>query len=790
MVKPGKLHIKLLRELWHMRGQVLAIALVVMGGIAVCVMSLSTYDSVKQTRDIYYAQYRFANIFVDLTRAPLRLVERVREISGVSVAEPRVNAAVTLLVDGFNEPITASVVSIPPSGQPLLNALHLRSGRLPESSSSDEILLSAAFAQAHRLREGSKIDAVINGRLQTLTVVGLALSPEHVYQIAPGSLLPDYKRYGVLWMPYPAISVAYDMDGAFNSVVLTSNRGANERAIIDQLDKLLAPYGGRGAYTRERQVSNEFLSQEFDQLRTMALLFPLIFISVSVFLLNVVIGRLIENQREVIAILKAFGYSNRTIGLHYLSFTMLITLLGTLLGLLLGSGLGNLMTAVFGEYYHFPALTYANNRLQVALAIALCFAASAAGTLRPVLAAAALPPAEAMRPKAPPRFRKALPERIPWLARLSQTSKMILRNLDRQRIKSLMAIAGISAAVAVMMVGNFQQAAIDKMMHVQFKLTQKEDLSIGFSEAVAYNAIYSLDNLPGVSYVEGMRSAAVKLRFEHRQERSVIIAFSSNSQLRQLRDESLAIMPIPTNGILITDYLAEKLGASVGDKLEIEFLGESRQIRHARIDALSTEYLGSGVYMSLRSLNRMLDSGPAINTALLTLEANAQQDTYRRLRAFPAVRSINIRQTLIDAFSETLERVVIYFTAINAALGAIIAFGVVYNTMRIAMAERARELASLRVLGYTRAEVAYTLLGELALLTLLSLVPGFLLGVLLCDILASGLQNDLYRLPLVLTAYTYGFSAFIVILSAVASGLIILRQVYRLDLVAVLKTRE
>ncbi|MGB5324571.1 MAG: ABC transporter permease [Pseudomonadales bacterium] len=790
MVTLNKLQIKLLRELWQMRGQVAAIALVVMGGVAVCIMSLSTYDSLRETRDSYYAKYRFADIFVDLTRAPLSVAARVREIPGISLVEPRVNAAITMLVDRFDEPITGLAVSIPADRQPLLNALHLRSGRMPDSAGRNEILLSDAFADAHRLATGDRIDAVISGRLQTLKIVGIALSPEHILQIAPGSLFPDYKRYGVLWMPYPALAAAYDMDGAFNSLVLSTNRGSNPQAVIRQLDKILAGYGGRGAYDREQQMSNEFLQEEFNQLRTMALLFPVIFLGVAVFLLNVVVGRLISNQREIVAILKAFGYDNTSIGRHYLGFTLAITTLGVLLGLWLGNWLGQLMTGVYAEHYRFPALVYASSKWQVAAVLALCYAATAAGTLRPVLQAAKMAPAEAMRPQAPVRYRKALPERIGMLGRLPQTSKMILRNLDRQRAKSLLAIAGLSAACAVMMVGNFQQDAVDKMMHVQFKLTQKEDIAISFREAVASKALHSLQVLPGVGLVEGLRIAPVKLRFGHREERSAITAIPQDSKLRQIRSVSLHNIRIPERGLLITDHLAAKLGANVGDTLEIEFLADKRQRQLAEITALSNEYLGMAVYTSLQTLNDMLGSGPAINAALLTLDAEHETEVYRRLRDIPAVLAVNMRETVIEAFNDSLDRILVFFTAVNAALGAIIAFGVVYNTMRIAMAERSRELASLRVLGYTRAEVAYTLLGELALLTLLSLLPGFALGALLCELMSLGLQSDLFRVPLVLSPHTYGFSTLVILLSALASGIIILRQIYRLDLVAVLKTRE
>ncbi|MBT8148699.1 MAG: FtsX-like permease family protein [Pseudomonadales bacterium] len=784
------LHKKLLRELWRMRGQVLAIALVIVGGVGVCVMSLSTYDSLKHTRDNYYANYRFADVFADLTRAPLSLAARLRDIPGVVQLEPRVSAPIKLIIDNFDEPVTGLAISLPPAGTTQLNKIHLRAGRLPSPHYDNEVLVSDAFAEAHQLATGNTLGGVINGRLKALRIVGIALSPEHIYQIAPGSVFPDYQRYGVLWMAYRPLATAYDMQGAFNNVVLSTARDASNKQVMQQLDTLLEPYGGHGAYTRAEQHSNQFLQEEFNQLQTMAVLFPVIFLGVAIFLLNVVVGRLIGNEREIIAVLKAFGYSNRQIGWHYLLLTIIITSLGIIAGFGLGYWLGQLMTEVFATYYRFPALLFATDPLQTAAVMAICYAATIAGTLRPVLAAASLAPAAAMQPAAPAVYRRALVERMPLAANLSQASRMILRNMERQGIKTLLAIIGLAAACGVMMVGNFQQDAVDKMLHVQFKLTQKEDIAVSFDDALAKRALYSLDNVPGVNYVEGLRIAPATLRFEHREYRSSVTGFAHAPQLRQLRDANLNTIAIPAQGLLVTDHLAHKLGFSVGDRVEVEFIDGAQKRKQVEVAGLTSEYLGLGSYMALDALNRLIGEGPAVNSALLSIDQQHAQDIYQRLRDMPAIIAINLRQTVIDAFNESLQRILVAFTLINATLGAVIAFGVVYNTMRIAFAERARELASLRVLGYTRGEVAYTLLGELALLTLISLPLGFALGALLCDVMSSGLQSDLYRVPLVLAPRTYGFSALVVIVSALFSGLIIWRRICHLDLVHVLKTRE
>ncbi|MDP2852360.1 MAG: ABC transporter permease, partial [Gallionella sp.] len=313
---------KLFRDLWHMRGQVLAIAAVIMGGVATLVMSLSTYDSLVTTRDRFYGEYRFADVFSSLKRAPDPVAERIAALPGVERLETRVRAGVKLEVAGFGDPITGLLLSLPDVGEAQLNGLYIKRGRTVQPWSTDEVILSDTFADAHRFQPGDKLAAIINGKRKQLTVVGVAVSPEYVYQIAPGSMFPDFKRYGVLWMGRSALAAAYDMEGAFNQVSLTLARDAREQDVIDQVDAILAPYGGTGAYARRDQFSNRFLSEELKQLQTMATVFPAIFLGVAAFLLNVVLSRLIALQREQIAILKAFGYRYGAIGAHYVKLVL------------------------------------------------------------------------------------------------------------------------------------------------------------------------------------------------------------------------------------------------------------------------------------------------------------------------------------------------------------------------------------------------------------------------------------------------------------------------------------
>ncbi|KAF0100659.1 MAG: hypothetical protein FD187_1578 [bacterium] len=785
------LNLKLLRDLWHMRGQALAIAAVIAGGVATLVMSLSTYDSLVASRDLFYRDYRFAEVFTRLTRAPEAVAARLAEIPGVERIETRVVAVVKLEVAGFTDPVTGVLSSLPDTGQPLLNTLHLKRGRWLTPYSGDEVIVSDTFADAHGLHPGDRIHAVIHGKRKALTLVGVALSPEYVYQIAPGAMFPDFKRYGVLWMGRNALAAAYDMDGAFNNVSLTLTPGAEAQAVIDRLDGLLARYGGIGAFARKDQFSNRFLSEELKQLQTTATVFPSIFLGVAAFLLNVVVARLIATQREQIAVLKAFGYRPLAIGWHYLKLVLTVAFLGVAGGVALGAWFGQGLAGVYMELYRFPYLDYVLNPGVIAIALGVAGLAAASGTLVAVGRAVRLPPAEGMRPESPVVYRATLLERLGLQRLLNQPTRMILRHIERRPLKSLLTVFGIACAGGLMMVGNYQRGAIDFMVDIQFRQAAREDLAVGFIESTSGRALFELAQLPGVRHVEGFRDVAANLRFGQYHYRSAVYGIQPDGILHRSLDRNLRPVQVPPGGIVLTDHLANNiLRVKPGDLLTVEVLEGRRQVLHVPVLGITKQYLGVSAYMRQDDLNALLREGHVVSGAYIGHEPDAAGDLYARLHARPRVLGMVAHAAAIRSFYDTLGEFVLFFNMVATLLAATIAFGVVYNSARIALSERGRELASLRVLGFTHGEIAYILLGELALLTLAAIPLGFLVGVGLCGILVVVFESDLYRLPLVLEPYNFALSALVVTVSAVISGLLVWRQLGRLDLVGVLKTRE
>ena len=781
---------KLWRDLWGMRGQAVAIALVIVSGVSTFIMSLSVLDSLRRTQTRFYAESHFGDVFASLKRAPENVRQRVLELPGVAQVETRVVAAVRVEIDGFADPVTAQLISTPDAAAPLLNRPHLRRGRMPTLGRDEEVVVSEAFAKAHGLALDAELAVTIKGRRRLLRIVGVALSAEHLYQIRPGSIVPDFKRYGILWMARTPLAAAYEMEEAFNDLSLTLSPGSAAAPVIERLDDLLEPYGGLGAISREDQLSHRYLTEEFRQLENMATIFPVIFLSVAIFLLNVVISRLVSTQREQIAALKAFGYRNLQIGTHYAKMVGLIVLAGSLAGIIVGVWLGRGLGEMYMEFYRFPYLDYVLAPNVALTAVVATLVAALLGTLQAVRRAALLPPAEAMRPEPPTTYRETWIERAGAKRFLSQPSRMILRHLERRPIKSALSVLGIALACAILMVGNFQRDAVDFMVTSQFSLANREDLSVAFVDATSRAALHELKGLPGVTHGEPYRAVPLRLRFENRSYRTTLTGLHQGGTLHRLIDAELLPVELPPQGLVLTRQLAKILGVRLGDEVVLEILEGHRPIRRAPVVAFVKQYIGVAAYMDLEELHDVLREGESISGAYLAVDRARLHDTYATLEEIPRVAGTTARENAIENFYETMAKSMLIFTLINTILAASIACGVVYNSARIALSERSRELASLRVLGFTRAEISYILLGELAVLTLLAIPFGFFIGRGLCQVIAAGLQSDLYRLPLILEPRAYAFAAAVVLVASMLSGLFVRRKLDRLDLIAVLKTKE
>ncbi|MBK7470980.1 MAG: ABC transporter permease [Betaproteobacteria bacterium] len=797
---------KLLRDLWTIKTQVVSIALVIACGIGGFLASMSTHESLLLSRARYYDAARFPHVFAEARRAPDFLAARIADIPGVSAVQTRVVRDVQLDVPGVVQPMTARVIGIPVGSivdaalPQAMNRLSLKTGRWPAPGAAGEVLVNNRFAEVRKLALGSEIRVLLNGKRERLTIVGTALSPEFIF-VTRGGALPDDEWFAVIWMDAGALAAAYNMEGAFNSVALRLADGSRIRdgetagdaataAVVAELDRLLEPYGTRGGYGRAEQISHKVLSQEIEQQRVMGTILPAVFLLVAAFILNVVLHRQVNAQRGEIAALKALGYEDLAIGWHYLKLAAVVVAAGILIGIALGDWLGRTITALYTEFFRFPTLSYVLAPWVVATGSLVALLAGFGGTLAAIRGVVALKPAEALRPPAPAEFRPLLLERL-GLGRLATPAqRMILRNIERRPGRAAMTVAGIAGSVAIVISGTFWTDAVDHFIDIQFHVAQPAAVYLGFAEPVPESVRFDLSRLPGVRQVETSRTVGARLRAGHRSYRAGVTGLADGAQLQRIIDVDTGQAAPAPDAVLLTTRVARRLGVGPGDTVTLELMEGRRAQATLRVAGTVHELAGMNAWMRLADLNRIVGDGPVVSTAALVVDRAEQDALLTRLKDIPGVATVIVKSTLLDSFRATSARNLLFYTGVLTIFAAIIAVGVVYNNARIQLAERAWELASLRVLGMTRGEVSVLLLGELAIEILLAIPAGFVAGYCLALLIVTLTHGEAFEIPLVILPPTYLYAGATVVVAGVVSALIVRNRIDNLDLVAVLKTRE
>lgn len=781
---------KLIRELSRLKGQIMTIALVVASGITSFIALRGTYVALEAARDAYYDRYRFAHVFATLERAPESVARRIESIPGVELVQTRISAEVAVPIPGMARTAYARLLSVPPSGNTATNVLHLRMGRLPEPGTEEEVAVLESFADAHGIRPGQGLPAVINGKLRDLRVVGIVLSPEFVYAIRPGAFVDDPQRYAVLWMQRSELASAFQLSGAFNDVSLRLQPGADEARVIADVDRILAPYGCDGAYGRKNQISSRILTSELGQLQALAGMVPIVFLGVAAFLINLVLGRLITIQRPEIAALKAIGYTNREVAIHYLGLVVVVLLPGALLGAFGGRVLGRVLIDLYATVFRFPDLAFRLSASIVVSGLLVSAVSAVAGALLAVRAAIRLPPAEAMRPPAPLAYRRSVVERLGLDVVAGPSGMMVWRELRRRPLRTALSAIGISGAIALLILGRFGLDSMESYLEGALLREQRQDIAVAFAEPVSTRVVGELGRMPGVLTAESVRSVPVRVRHENRMRDSVLIGLPENASLRRLIERSGRAVAVPSEGVIVTKALAQILGLAVGDRIYVEIREGERQTVHPVVVGFVDEAMGLSMYASAEFLAELQGDLGAVSSVLLQVDPNAVPAIEERLRRSPRVIDVSDLRSDIQRLRDMNTSIMDMWTAVSITLAASVILGVVYNNARIALAMRSRDLASLRVLGFSRREISWILIGGQAVEVALAIPIGLVLGRLWADYFMTTVDQETFRWAVVVAPRTYALATAVALLAAAASSLWVRRSLDHLDLIGVLKTRE
>ena len=784
------LDLKLFRDLKSMGAQMAAIAMVMACGLMMMIMARGLIVSLETERDRYYTSNRFADVFCDLKRAPNSLRSRLAAIPNVAAVETRVKGGAILDLPGMIEPADGTMLSIPDQRPQQLNLLYLRTGRLPETGSNNEVVVSEAFAEAHGFRPGDTIDATIYGSRQRLRIVGIALSPEFVFELPPGTVTPDNRRYGVFWMNERELAIALGLDGAFNNVIVKVTAGSDVSAVKAEIDRILAPYGGLVAFDRTEHPSAQQVDDRIRVLRGFAVAFPAIFLSIAAFMTSAALTRLVRLQREQIAQLKAFGYSSGAIGLHYFNFALAVVVVATIVGGIFGLWLGSGVVILYREFYRFPELNFHPDWAALFVGLVAGAGTSFLGVFGAVRQAMKLPPAEAMRPEPPADFKPSIFERIGLHKLISPVFRMALRNLERKPWQAFFTTLGLALATAIPIVPGAMRDGVNHLMDFQWRLAQRQDVTLGFIEVGSYGALSDLRSMPGVLSAEPFRNVASRIRFGHRDRRIAITGLPKDARLNRLLDINGKPVAPPLSGLMLSSKLAEVLGVQPGETLRIEVQEGHRPVFDILVAGTITDFTGIGAYMDIDVLRRLMREGRSVSGAYLAVDPVYWNEFLTEVKEAPRIGTITTTQAAIESFDQTIGNMMGIVQAIYFSFAVIVAFGVVYNGARIALSERTRDLATLRVLGFTQLEVASVLIGELALLTLLALLPGLWIGSQLAQVLVESASTETTRIPLMLTSRTYATAVMIVLISSGMSFAMVSRRIVKLDLLGVLKARD
>ncbi|MGH1360846.1 MAG: ABC transporter permease [Burkholderiaceae bacterium] len=781
---------KLLRDLRSLWAQVLTIALVVGCGVGVFVGSLSTHESIKQSRDAYYQSARFADVFSSVKRAPQRLLSRLADIPGVAEVEDRLLFTAQISLPDVRRPLGGAIIGIPP-GNPdgRLNRIGLRRGAWPEAGRS-EVLVHESFARSRSLKLGDPVGILLNGRQQWFTISGFGLSPEYIFPAAVfGSF--DESSFGVFWIDRVRLESAFDMKSAFNQVAVKLQSGSSSRAVMYQLDTMLAPFGSGASYLREDQPSDAVVASEVNQQRVFGLFMPAIFMAVAIFIINIVISRQVTTQRDQIAALKALGYPDRSIIGYYLELAALIVVFGSAIGLAIGWWYGNLMTGLYAEVFLFETFEFSIDPWVVWVPFGINLIAALVATLYATRSILKLSPAQAMRPPAPLVFENSLPDRLGLGKRLGPASNMIVRHLERHPSRTLLGVVGIAGAVAILISGTWWRDGIDYLLEVQFGQADRAGVQLAFTESVDRNVLFELRRLPGVLEAQTQRSVAVQLHNGPVKRRTAISGLSEEGRLKQVLDAERRVVAPTESGLLLGRLLADKLEVGVGDALRVEFLNRRAKDVFMPVTAIVDQMFGAGAYLPARELDRLAGDPGTVNWAGLMIDHTRIDALYDAVKQTPRVAGVVVKHELINHFNEQSGKNILIFTSILTVFASLIAVGVVYNSARISLAERAWEFATLRVLGMSEQEVSALLIGELIIALAIGIPIGFGAGWILSWLILDAMSgSDVFSLPLVIQPRTYAYAAVVMLLAGLTTGWIVRRRLGRLDLIGVLKTRE
>lgn len=789
----------LLRKLGHFirrnLGQFLAAAAVVMGGIMVYISMNTAYYNLSQSQSKFYKENNFADYYLQVVKAPEEVVKQIEAVEGVKRVTGRIQKDLAIFKPG-DERATARLVSFRLPMDSELNRITLEQGRLfasAQGGSYVEAVVDPQFVPANHLNWGDSIGVVVDGKEKLLTIVGSASSPEFIYPIKDTSnILPDPLNFGIFMVEQQQAQQLLGMKGQINQILLEFTPGADEQEVTAEVEEILRPYGVVASYGRKYQISHAVLQAKLDGIGSVALYLPVIFLAIAAGIQMIILRRMIKIQRTQIGVMKALGYDNFQIIFHYTCYAWAVSLLGAIVGIILGTILAGGISELFAQYFNLPGGLKTFDIRTIENGLLLCLVI---GTVAGVVGSQGvlrIQPAESMRPEPPPSTGQSFLEKWSGLwSRLSPQWKMTWRNIGRNRGRFMVTISGVIFAVCLLIIAFFYNDVVDYMLQKFFYEGETYNITVRFDTLINDSELININHLDGVQKIEPFIEMPVKIYFRDQSADEVLLAYPEDMTMKKLQDESGAIIKVPSDGMVINQRTADKLGIKVGDQVEVDtmlpygpthkdiipIVGDTRQL------------FGGGSYINLERANRLLQESHAVSGAMLNVDTGKEAEVEAQLNKMLGIGSVTDREKEIENFNESLG-VVTSFVSILVLFAILLGFAIVYNASVINFAERRRELASLRVIGFTVKEISSLIFKENLVLLICGIILGMPVGRWLVKSYVESVSTDQFSLPVVIYPTTYLFAAIGGIIFVIVAHRFAVKGIKDLDMVSALKSTD
>jgi len=786
---------KLLRELRASWLLLTAIVSIIAVGVACYVSMGATYHNLTEAQHRYYRQCRMADFWIDLKKVPLAELDALAELPGVAAIRPRIGFFATVDLEHVTKPLNGMVLSLPDRREPVINNVVLQRGGYFTDRRENEVIVNEALAARHGLEPGDWIRLVLNNRRQELFIVGTAISSEFVYLLPPGGLAPDPEHFGVFYLKQTYAEDVFDFDGAANQVVghLAPHVRDHPRQVLDRAERLLAPYGVFATTPLEDQASHKFLSQEIQGLWVFAIILPCIFLAVAALVLNVLLRRLAQQQRTVVGTLKALGYADRQVFVHFLKFGLAVGLGGGLAGCALGYWMADGYTQMYSKIYEFPELRSRFYPSLVAICVAISLGCAVVGSLQGTRTVLRLKPAEAMRPKPPKSGGAILLERVGWLwGRLSSGWRMVLRDVVRARTRTIAGVFATAMGSAVLVCGFMLADASYYLIDYQFKWILRSDVDLSFKDERGEDVLLEAAALPGVDLAEPIFNVACTFSNGPYRRKGAITGIAPDARLTIPRNRDAVPVGVPPGGLVMSRKLAEVLHLRQGDVVTVQPIKGLRRRHRVPVVRLSDSFFGTAVYADIHYLSRLVNEEFALSGVQLAVDRRPEREAalYRELKRMPALEAVSARRDMVENLDKILVENMGIFISGLVLFAGVVFFGSILNASLISLAERQREVATLRVLGYGPWQIGALLLRESMIVTLAGTLLGMPIGYGLSVLTAVAYNTELFRFPVVATPGTWVWTLLLAILFGLAAHAVVQIVVHRMDWLEALQAKE